>query len=100
MNTKAEVENEMNWDRRINIYTLPCGGSEDKESACNVGDPGLIPRSGRSPGEGHGNPLQYSCLENPMDRGAWWATYSPWSPKESDTTEKLTLSLFMYQIDS
>ena len=45
-----------------------------KESACNAGDPGLIPESGRSPGEGHGNPLQYSCLENPTDRGAWWAT--------------------------
>ena len=42
-------------------------------SACNVGDPGLIPGSGRSPGEGNGNPLQYSCLENPMDGGAWWA---------------------------
>ena len=45
-----------------------------KESACSVGDPASIPGSGRSPGEGHGNPLQYSCLENPMDRGAWWAT--------------------------
>ena len=43
-------------------------------SACNVGDLGLIPGSGRSPGEGNGNPLQYSCLENPMDGGAWWAT--------------------------
>ena len=45
-----------------------------KESAHNAGDTGLIPESGRSPGEGHGNPLQYSCLENPMDRGAWQAT--------------------------
>ena len=45
-----------------------------KESACTVGDLGSIPESGRSPGGGHGNPLQYSCLENPMDRGAWWAT--------------------------
>ena len=45
-----------------------------KESACNAGDPGSIPASGRSPGEGNGNPLQYSCLENSMDRGAWWAT--------------------------
>ena len=45
-----------------------------KESACNVGDPGSIPGSGRSPGEGNGNPLQYSGLENPTDRGAWWAT--------------------------
>ena len=50
------------------------GGSEVKASACNAGDVGLIPESGRSPGEGNGNPLQYSCLENSMDRGAWWAT--------------------------
>ena len=47
------------------------GGSDGKASACNVGDPGSIPGSGRSPGEGNGNPLQYSCLENSMDRGAW-----------------------------
>ena len=47
------------------------GGSEGKASACNAGDLGLIPGSGRSSGEGNGNPLQYSCLENPMDRGAW-----------------------------
>ena len=50
------------------------GGSEVKASACNAGDPGSIPGMGRSPGEGNGDPLQYSCLENPMDRGAWWAT--------------------------
>ena len=50
------------------------GGSEVKVSACNVGDLGLIPGSGRSPGEGNGNPLQYSCLENPKDKGAGWAT--------------------------
>ena len=50
------------------------GGSEDKASACNAGDPGSIPGLGRSPGEGNGNPLQYSCLDNPMDRGAWRAT--------------------------
>ena len=49
-------------------------GAEVKESARNVGDLGSIPGSGRSPGEGNGNPLQYSCLENPMDGGAWWAT--------------------------
>ena len=48
------------------------GGSEGKESARNAGDPGSIPGLGRSPGEGNGNPLQYSCLENPME-GAWWA---------------------------
>ena len=50
------------------------GGSEVKASACNAGDLGSIPGLGRSPGEGNGNPLQYSCLENPMDGGAWWAT--------------------------
>ena len=50
------------------------GGSEVKASACNAGDLGSIPRSGRSPGKGNSNPLQYSCLENPMDGGAWWAT--------------------------
>ena len=50
------------------------GGSEVKASASNEGDPGLISGSGRSPGERHGDPLQYSCLENPMDRGTWRAT--------------------------
>ena len=49
------------------------GGSDGKESACNAGDPGLIPGLGRSPGEENGHPLQYSCLENSMDRGAWQA---------------------------
>ena len=48
-------------------------GSDSKESICNAGDPGLIPGSGKSPGEGHGNPFQYSCLENPVDSGAWLA---------------------------
>ena len=57
----------------IYIYIYPGfrGDSDGKESACNVGDLGLIPGSGRSPGEGNGNPLQYYCLENSMDRGAW-----------------------------
>ena len=50
------------------------GGSGGKESACNVGDPGLVPGFGTSPGEGNVHPLQYSCLENSMDRGAWKAT--------------------------
>ena len=50
------------------------GGSNSEESACNVGDLGSIPGLGKSLGEGYSNPLQYSCLENPMDRGAWWAT--------------------------
>ena len=70
----------------------------DQEFACNAGDPGLIPDSGRFPGEGSGNPLQYSCLENSMDRGAWWA--SPWGQKKPDTTEWLTLSLSLASIFS
>ena len=57
----------------MDLY-LNLGGSDSKASAYNVGDLGSIPGLGRSPGEGNGNPLQYSCLENPMDRGAWWTT--------------------------
>ena len=53
-----------------NLRGFP-GGSAVKASAWNAGDPGSIPGSGRSPGEGNGNPLQYSCLENPMEGGAW-----------------------------
>ena len=64
------------------------GGSEGKGSTYNAGDLGSIPGLGRSPGEGNGNPLQYSCLENPMDGGTWLG-YSPWGRKESDTTEQL-----------
>ena len=62
------------------------GGSDGKVSVCNAGDPGSIPRLRRSPGEGNGNPLQYACLENPMDGGTW-GSYSPWGRKESDRTE-------------
>ena len=54
------------------IWGFP-GGSDSKEPACNAGDMGSIPGLGISPGEGNANPLQYSCLENPMDRRAWWA---------------------------
>ena len=50
------------------------GGAKVKASACNAGDLSSIPRSGRSPGGENGNPLQYPCMENPMDAGAWWAT--------------------------
>ena len=60
--------------KSLSIQTDVPGGSDGKESACNVGDPGSIPGLGRSPGEGNGYPLQYSCLENSMNRGAWWAT--------------------------
>ena len=63
-----------------------------KKPPVNAGDPGSIPGSGRSPGEGNGNPLQYSCLENPRNRG----TYSPWGRKEPDMAEQLTPSHFTY----
>ena len=67
------------------------GGSDGKASACNVGDPGSIPGSGRSPGEGNGNTLQYSCLENSMDGGAWWVTV------HGDTKSGARLSDFSLQ---
>ena len=72
------------------------GGSDGKESACNTGDLGLIPVSGRSPRVGNGNPLQYSCLENSMDKGAWQAIVHG-GQKELDATEQrtLTFSLFL-----
>ena len=68
-------------------------GSVGRESACTARDLGSIPGWGRSPGEGNGYPLQCSCLENPMDRRAWWATYRPGGHKESDITEQAILSL-------
>ena len=65
------------------------GGSDGKEAICDAGNLGSIPGSGRSPGERNGNPLQYSCLENPMDRGAWWATVRGVA-KSQGMTEQLT----------
>ena len=69
------------------------GGSDSKESAYNAGDLGSIPGWGRWPGEGNGNPLQYSCLENSTDRGAWWATVH--GVAELDRTEQVTLYFSM-----
>ena len=68
------------------------GSSDGKESACNAGDLGSILELGRSPGEGHDNSLQYSCLEN-LHGQRGLAGYSPWGHKELDTTEQLTLPL-------
>ena len=73
-------------DTNIQSTVTMSFGSDGKASAYNAGDPGSIPGLGRSLEEGNGNPLQYSCLENPMDGGAWQG-YSPWGRKESDTTE-------------
>ena len=70
------------------------GGSDGKASVYNVGDLGLIPGSGRSPGEGNGNPLQYSCLENPMDRGAWY----PWGHKSQTRLSNFTFTLLLHPI--
>ena len=74
------------------------GGSDGKESACNVGDPGLIPRSGSSSGEGNGNPLQYSCLENSMDGGTWWATVHGVAKSRTRLSDFTftTISIFIY----
>ena len=68
------------------------GGSDSNESTCHAGDLGLIPGLGGSPGKGHGNPLQYSCLEKPMDREEPGRLYSPWGHKELDTTEQLSIA--------
>ena len=73
-------------------------GSDGKVSACNSGDLSSIPGWGRSPGEGHGNPLQYSCLENPHEQRSL-ADCSPWGCKDSNTTEWLKLSLSLYTVD-
>ena len=83
------VGSELHWLKMVCFtsflyFALSNSGSDGKESACNAEDLGLIPGSGRSPGEGHGNPFQYSCLESPMDRGACWVT------EEWDMTEQIT----------
>ena len=71
------------------------GGSAAKESTCNVGDLGSISGLGTSPGGGHGNPLQYSCLENPHGQRSL-AGYSPWGHKESDMTEQLSTHIYAH----
>ena len=69
------IKMKSKWIMDLNVkHAAFPGSSVDKEYACNSGDPSSIPGSGRYSGEGHGYPLQYSCLENPVDREAWWAT--------------------------
>ena len=80
--TKISISNSL----KVEPESFPCS-SVSKESACSAGDPGLIPGSGRSPGEGNDKPLQYSCLENPMDREAWHATVH--GSQELDTIYQL-----------
>ena len=71
---RESVRGGVEWDGGVSQYKGVPGVSDGKESACNAGDVGLIPGSGRSPGVGNGYPCQSSCLERSMDRGAWWAT--------------------------
>ena len=84
---EASILQSMELQRAGHHLATKLGGSDGKESACNAGDPGLSPGSERSPGEGNGYPLQYSCLGNPMDRGTWWATVHGVT-KEAGTTER------------
>ena len=92
--TKAVGTGDSQFCPKIGMLGFP-GGSEGKASACNAGDPGSIPGLGRSAGEGNGNPLRYSCLENSEDGGAWWATVHGVAKTEtrlSDFTHSLTHS--------
>jgi len=84
-----DVETSLTESRWRSKKVVKFSSSVDKESTCNAGDLGSIPGLGRSPGGGHGNPLQYSCVENPRGQRSL-AGYSPWGHKESDTTEQLS----------
>ena len=87
-----KMRRTLSWKTLVCVHIHIKGGfpgnSDGKESACNAGDLGSVPGLGRSPRKGNGSPLQYSCLENSMDGGAWWATVH--AVAESDTTELLT----------
>ena len=76
------------------VYVIFPGGSDGKASVYNSGDPGSIPGLGRSPGEGNGNPLQDYCLENPMDRGAWWATAQGVAKSRARLSDFTSLHMF------
>ena len=85
----------LHYENKYNVYLFMGfpGSSDGKESASKAGDLGLIPGLGRSPGEGHGNPLQYSCLENPHGQRN---LVSSWGPKKSDLTERLSIHTHTY----
>ena len=85
---------ELNWTELMFLIGF-LGDSDSNESACSAGDPGSIPGSGRSRGEGNGNLLQYSYLENPMDRGAWWATVHGSQRVRHDWATSLSFSMFL-----
>ena len=95
-NSKSFRSNMKYLKRSTQLYGLP-HSSVGKESACNAGDPSSIPGSGRSPGVGNGNSLQYSCLDNPIDRGAWRATVHRVSRVEHNlATKPTTMQLYGY----
>ena len=89
------------YRHHVPVYLFFPGGSDGKESACNVGNLGPIPGLGRSSVEGNANPLQHSCLENPMDRGAWWATVyiitksQTWLSNEACMHAHISVSVFV-----
>ena len=83
----------------IYLYGFP-GASEVKAIACKERDPGSIPGSGRSPGEGSGNPLQYSCMENPMDRGAWWVTVYGVAKSRTRLSDFIRIYIYIYGLQN
>ena len=85
----AEEQLALEINQKLVLYRGFPGGSDSKESACKAGHLALIPGLGRSPGGGHGNPLQYSCLDSPHGQRSL-AGYSPWGHKQSDTSEQLS----------
>ena len=91
---RLQIDSENSGPLLCSFY----GSSDSEEYACNAGDPSSIPGSGGSPGEENGNPLQYSCLENPVDRGAWRATVH--GVAESDTAEQPNAFTFLCSTSS
>ena len=87
------------YPQNFKIYLTFIMWLSGKESACNRGDTGFIPGSGRFPGEGNGNPFQYSCLENPMDGGVWWATVHRVANSQTRLSEWLNDLVWIRQVN-